>query len=321
MLLIRLIAASLLCLPLPAQPQSYPSKPVRLIVPYVAGGAGDTIARAVGIKLAESLGQPVIVENRPGANAVIGSDYVANSAPDGYTLLLPLGPSHHTIQFFQKNVPYDPVKDFTPIMIVGTAPQIIVAGPALSVNTLAELIAYGKKNPGKLSFGTSGVGSSQHLGGLLLNSAAGLDLVHVPYKGGAAALNDVLGGQVPVGIVVLSNTLQHIKAGKLKGLAVIEARRAKGAPNIPTVAEGGVPGYAVPPTWAGILGPAGLPAPIVSRLSGELAKIAASPDVRSRLEAAGFEVTGSTPQEFAQILASSVEVYRKIVTEAGITPE
>jgi tripartite-type tricarboxylate transporter receptor subunit TctC len=321
MLLIRLIAVSLLCFPLAALPQSYPSKPVRLIVPYVAGGAGDTIARAVGIKLSESLGHPVVVENRPGANAVIGSDYVAKSAPDGNTLLLPLGPSHHTIQFFQKNVPYDPVKDFTPIMIVGTAPQIIITGPALPVNTLAELIAYGKKNPGKLSFGTSGVGSSQHLGGLLLNSAAGLDLVHVPYKGGAAALNDVLGGQVPVGIVVLSNTLQHIKAGKLKGLAVIEARRAKGAPNIPTVAEAGVPGYAVPPTWAGILGPAGLPAPIVSRLSAELAKIAASPDVRSRLEAAGFEVTGSTPQEFAQILSSSVELYRKIVTDAGITPE
>lgn len=318
--MMRLLAMLFLAVPLLAVAQDYPSKPIRMIVPYTAGGAADTVARAIGHKLGDLLGQPIVIENRTGAGGMIGTDYVAKSAPDGYTLVSTLGPSHHTIQFFSKNVPYDPVKDFTAVMIVGTAPQTLVVPASLPVKSMTELVEYGKRNPGKLSFGTSGMGTSQHLGGLLLNLATGIDMVHVPYKGGAAALNDVLGGQVQVGILVLSNVLPHIKAGKLRGLGVLEAKRAKGAPDIPTVGEA-IRGYAIPETWAGILGPAGLPAPVLSKLSGELIKAVNSPEVRSRLDGAGFEFVGSAPKEFSELLSGSVDTYRKIVTEAGIKPE
>jgi tripartite-type tricarboxylate transporter receptor subunit TctC len=319
--MIRSLATLLMALPLAAAAQDYPSKPIRMIVPYTAGGAADTVARSIGNKLGELLGQPIVIENRTGAGGIIGTDFVAKSAPDGYTLVSTLGPSHHTIQFFSKNVPYDPVKDFTAVMLVGTAPQTLVVPASLPVSSMTELVEYAKRNAGKVSFGTSGVGTSQHLGGLLLNNAAGIDMVHVPYKGGAAALNDVLGAQVQVGLLVLSNVLPHIRAGKLRALGVLEAKRAKGAPSIPTVAEAGIAGYAIPDTWAGILGPAGIPAPVLSRLSAELTKAVNSPDVLSRLEGAGFEVVGSSPKEFGDLLAGSVDTYRRIVTRAGIKPE
>ena len=326
---IRLLIKTLLFAPLVLAPlapcgaiaQGFPSRPVRIIVPYSAGGGADTIARAVSARLSEALGQPVIFENRAGANGIIGSDMVVKSPPDGHTLVSTVGPSHHTIQFFSRNVPYDPVKDFPAITIVGTVPQTIVVGPGLQVSTLRELIDHAKRNPGKLSFGTAGAGTSQHLGGLLLNIAAGIDMLHVPYKGGAAALNDVLGGQVPVALLVLSNVIQHVKAGKLRALGVLEAKRARAAPDIPTVAEAGVAGYALPDTWAGILGPAGMPAPIVNRLNAELVRALQSAEVRARLEGLGFDVVGNSPQEFADLLSRSVDTYRRIVNQAGIKPE
>jgi tripartite-type tricarboxylate transporter receptor subunit TctC len=301
--------------------QAFPSKPVRVVVPYAAGGATDTVARAVGNRLSEALGQPVVIDNRGGAGGMIGSDIVAKAAPDGYTLLLTVGPPHAAYPFFMKNVPFDTVKDFTPIIVVGTAPQAIVVHPSLPVTSIRELIDYGKKNPGKLSFATAGVGSSQHMGGLLLNRAAGIDMVHVAYKGGAPALNDVLGGQLPVGIVILSNVITHVRAGKLRLLAVLEAQRAQAAPDTPTVAEAGVPGYAVPDTWIGLVGPAKLPPAIVDQVNAAVVKALGYADVRTRLEAAGFEVRGNTPQEFADGIARGYETYQKITTEAGILPE
>jgi tripartite-type tricarboxylate transporter receptor subunit TctC len=189
------------------------------------------------------------------------------------------------------------------------------------VNSIRELIDYGKKNPGKLSFGTSGAGSSQHLGGVMLNKAAGIDMLHVPYKGGGPALNDLLGGQIPVGIVILSNVLPQAKAGKVKLLAVLEAQRARAAPDTPTVAEAGVAGFAVPDTWVGMVGPARLPPAIVTAMHGALVKALQASDVRSRLEAAGFEVKSGTPEEFAELLTRSFETYRRITSEAGIKPE
>ena len=315
------VLLALLLAPLLALAQAYPSKPVRMVVPYAAGGATDTVARAVGNRLSEALGQPVVIDNRGGAGGMIGSDIVAKAAPDGYTLLLTVGPPHSAFPFFMKNVPFDTISDFTPIIIVGTAPQSIVVHPSLPVTSLKELIAYARNNPGKLSFGTSGVGSSQHMGGLMLNRAAGIDMVHVAYKGGAPALNDVLGGQIPVGIVIVSNVLTHVRAGKLRLLAVLEAQRAKAAPDTPTVAEAGVPGYALPDTWIGLVGPARLPAAIVNQVNAAVMKALAFPDVRSRLEAAGFEVRGNTPQEFADGIAKGYETYRKIATDAGIKPE
>ena len=318
---IRLTALSLLLAPVLALAQAYPSKPVRMVVPYSAGGATDTVARAVGNRLSEALGQQVVIDNRGGASGMIGSDIVAKAAPDGYTLLLTVGPPHSAFPFFMKNVPFDTVKDFTPIIVVGTAPQAIVVHPSLPVTSLKGLIDYSKKNPGKLSYGTSGVGSSQHMGGLLLNRAAGTDMVHVAYKGGAPALNDVLGGQIPVAIVILSNVITHVRAGKLHLLAVLEAQRAKAAPDTPTVAEAGVPGYAVPDTWIGLVGPARLPEAIVNQVNAAVVKALGFADVRARLEAAGFEVRGNTPKEFADGIAKGYETYRRIATEAGIKPE
>ena len=259
---------------------------IRLVVPYAAGGGVDTVARAIAQELGASLHQTVIVDNRPGGNSVIGSEAVARAAPDGYTLLVTLV-SHYAMPFLQKVVPYDPVKDFTPVTIVARAPQALVVHNTFPAKNVKELLDYAKKNPGKVFFATSGAGTSQHLAGELLNSTAKIEMVHVPYKGGAPALNDVVGGQVPVAILIMSNVLPHVKSGKLRILGVVESKRAKSAPDVPTVAEAGVPGFSVPDTWIGIMGPKNLPAPIVSKLNAELAKVVERPEVRSRLEGAG----------------------------------
>lgn len=299
----------------------YPSRPVRLIAPYAAGGAVDTVARTVGQQLSQRMGQPFVVENRVGASGAIGVDHVAKSAPDGYTILLNFGPSHHTIQLFTKSVPYNPVKDFTPISIVGTAPQVVVVHPSLAVKTVGELLEFARKNPGKVAYGTSGVGSSQHIGGVMLSVAGNAELTHVAYKGGAAALNDVLGNQIPMGILVLSNVQPHINSGKLRALGVLESHRARAAPGMPTVAESGVPGFSVPETWAGFLGPAGMQQATVKRLHGEIMSAIEIPEVRARLEAAGFEVAGRSPEAFGEELNTSVEIFRTMLTKAGVKPE
>jgi tripartite-type tricarboxylate transporter receptor subunit TctC len=279
------------------------------------------VARTIGQKLSQSFGQQFIVENRVGASGAIGVDHVAKSAPDGYTILVNFGPSHHTIQLFTKSVPYNPVKDFTPISIVGTAPQVVVVPTTLPVNTVGELLEYARKNVGKVAYGTSGVGSSQHIGGLMLSVVGNVELTHVAYKGGAAALNDVLGNQIPAAILVLSNVQPHINSGKLRALGVLEAHRARGAPGIQTVAESGVPGFAVPETWAGFLGPAGMQPATVRRLHAEIMNAIENPDVRTRLEAAGFEVGGRSPEAFGELLSTSVEIFRKMITQAGVQPE
>jgi tripartite-type tricarboxylate transporter receptor subunit TctC len=304
----------------PAHAQSYPSRPVRLVVPYAAGGGVDTVGRALAQELSVGLGQPVVVDNRPGANSLIGTDYVAKQAADGYTLLITVG-SHYALPFLAKNVPYDTVKDFTPLTIVAKAPQALVVNAAVPVKTSKELVEYVRANKGKISYGTSGAGTSQHLGGESLNATAGLDMVHVPYKGGAPALNDIIGGQIPVAILILSNVLPHVKSGKLRAIGVIEATRAKAAPELPTIAEGGVPGFSVPDTWIGILGPAGLPPAVVERLNAELQKAANNAAVKTRLDAAGFEVNLVGPEEFARQAPRTVESYRKITSSAGIRPE
>lgn len=300
--------------------QAYPNKPVRLVVPYAAGGGVDTVARAMAQQLGETLGQPMLVDNRPGANSVIGTEHVAKSPADGYTLLATLV-SHYAMPFLSRNVRYDPVRDFTPVTIIGKAPQAMFVNPATGIRSVKELIDYAKKNPGKVSYATSGAGTSQHLGGELLNHAAGIDMVHVPYKGGAPALTDVVGGQIPVGILIYSNIRQHVAAGRLRALAVIESTRAKAAPEVPTVAEAGVPGFAVPDTWIGIMGPAGLPREVLQRLNGEILKAAGVPAVRARLEGAGFEINEVGAEEFAGQGAKITEMYRSITATAGIKPE
>jgi tripartite-type tricarboxylate transporter receptor subunit TctC len=315
-----LVLLVLLGLPPAVFAQGYPSKPVRLVVPYAAGGGVDTVARALAQDLRDAMRQPVIVDNRPGANSLIGTEHVARSAADGYTLLVTLV-SHYAMPFLAKNVPYDPVKDFTPITILGKAPQSLLVHPGLPVKSVADLIDYVKKHPGTVSFATSGAGTSQHLGGELLNVMAKLDMVHVPYKGGGPAMNDLLGGQVPVAMLLMSNALPHVRAGKIRILAVIESTRAKAAPEVPTVAEAGVPGFAVPDTWIGIMGPAGLSAEIVATINAELVRVVARPAARTRLEAAGFEVNVVQSAEFARSAVPTTEAYRRITTEARIKPE
>lgn len=322
MLVHRLAAALLLCGALAAPlatAQTYPSKPVHLVVPYAPGGGVDTVARALASELGEVLRASVIVENRPGASSIIGSAYVAKADPDGYTLLITVG-THYAMPYLAQNVSYDPVRDFTPVTIIGKAPQVLAVHASVPAKTVAELIDYARRNPGKLSFATSGKGTSQHLGGELLKVMAKIDMQHVPYKGGGPALNDLVGGQVPAAMLIMSNLLPHHRAGKIRMLGVIEAERAKAAPELPTIGES-VKGFAVPDTWIGVLGPAKMPTEVTRTVDAALAKVAEQPATRTRLEAAGFEVNVVRAPEFAKLAPQAAAAYRRITSEASIRPE
>ncbi len=302
-----------------AAAQGYPAKPITLIVPYAPGGGVDTVARALAQELGTELKTAVIVENKPGASSIIGSDYVSKQPADGYVLLANVG-THYAMPYLSKNVPYDPVKDFTPITIMGRAPQVLIVNPSVPAKTVPEFIAWVKANPGKVSFATAGKGTSQHLGGEMLNAMAKLDMVHIPYKGGGPALNDVLGGQVPVAISIMSNVLPHAKAGKVNMIGTIETKRSKAAPEVPTVGES-VSGFAVPDTWIGLLGPKNLPPDVVAKLNGALVKVSGEASVRTRLEAAGFEVDVVPAADFAKLAPQYSDAYRKITQDAKIAPE
>jgi tripartite-type tricarboxylate transporter receptor subunit TctC len=315
------LIAALMTFASAATGQVYPTKPIRMVVPFPGGGAMDTVARALGNRLAEALGQQVVVDNRGGAGGTIGADIVAKAAPDGYTLVLTGGPPHLAYPFLMKNVPFDTVKDFTPIIRAAIAPQAIVAHPSLPVASVRELIDYAKKNPGKLSYGTPGIGTGPHLGGMLLNRMAGIDLVHVGYRGGAPALADVVGGQIPVAMLVLSTVIPHARSGKLRLIGLLDPQRAKAAPDTPTIAEAALPGYAAPDQWIGIFGPAHLPGAIVSQLNAAVQKALVLPDVASRLETAGFEVRAGSPQEFADYVVKAYEMYARLATELDLKPE
>ena len=304
-----------------AQTGPYPNKPIKLIAPFAPGGAADTVARILTPKLSEALGQQVIIDNRAGASGAIGSAMVAAAPADGYTLLINLGPPHQTVQFFSKGVKYDPVKDFSAIALVATAPQAVVVPVNSPIKSMADFVSAAKASASGLSYGTSGIGTSQHLAGLLLASTQDIKLTHVGYRGGAPALTDLVGSQIDSGILVLSNSLPFIQSGKLRALGVVESHRSKSAPDIPTLAEGGLTGFSVPDTWVGVLGPAGLPAAIVQRLNAEIAKVLKDAAVRNALSDAGYDVVDATRQEFVKQLADSTEIYRAIVTKAGIQAE
>jgi len=318
---VRILACGFLLAGLPpaAIAQAYPAKPIRLVVPYAPGGAVDAFARPMAQRLSEQLGQQVLVENRPGGNATIGADNIAKSAPDGYSVIL-TSINHYITPLFSKNVPYDPVEDFTPVVMVCNAPNMVAVHPSVPVNTLAELIDYAKKNPGKLHYGTTGVGSTHHLGGLMLAQLAGIGIEHVPYKGGNPTMTDVLAGAIPMVIITASTIMPHARSGKLRPLGVIEAKRYDRAAGIPAIGEV-VPGYAVPDTWLGVIGPRNLPDPIVNRLNEEMRRAIHTTEVKARLENLGFVVTGNTPAEFRAAIGRDQGVFREIVTKAGIKPE
>src|SRR5256884_2703177 len=281
--------------------QAWPNRPVRFLVPFAAGaGINDIMARLVGQHLGAGLGQPVVIENRPGAGGIAGTEAAAKAAPDGYTFLM-TNVSLVTSAYLYARLPYDPQQDFVPVTLVATSPLMLVVHPSVAAKSVQELIALAKANPGRLNFGSGGVGSTPHLSVELFKSAAGIDAVHVPYKGGAPALNDLIGGQLSFMIENVPGTMPFVKGGKLRALAITSAQRSPLEPALPTMAESGLPGYEVV-GWQGLFGVAGTPPDILVRLQAEVGKVLRLPEVRERLAALGAEPVGSTPEEFVAFI-------------------
>jgi len=295
----------------------YPSKVVRLIVPFAAGGSTDIVARALGQELSKLIGQPVIVENKPGAGGTIGSDYVAKSPPDGYTLLLGTVSTHAAAMSLYEKLPYDPLRDFTPITEIATIPNLVVVNAAsVPVQTLAELVQLAKKEPGKLTFASNGSGTSNHLATELLKTTAGIDIVHVPYKGSGPALNDLLAGHVSMMLDVVMTSYQYVKAGRLKALAVTGSTRSPLLPDVPTVAEQGFPGFEAI-VWFGVLAPAKTPPAIVEYLNKQLVAAINSPSLKTLLEGQGAQTVGNTTSDFAKVIGDEIVKWRKVVQVSG----
>ncbi len=315
-----LAAATLAAGVSPAAAQAnYPDKPVRLIIPFAAGGPSDVLGRAIGQKIAGPLGKPVIVENKPGAGTNLAAELVAKSAPDGHTLLLMMVGTQAINEAMYPKLAYDTVKDFAPISLVAASSLTLVAHPSVPAKTLPEMIRLAKAEPGRYNFASSGAGTPLHLGGELLNKAAGTKIVHVPYKGAAPALQDVLGGQVQLAMVGTPSVLTHIKSGRLTALGVTSAQRTALAPDVPTIAST-IPGYEVELVYA-IVAPAGTPRPIVDRLNAEIATALRDPELRERLLGQGFEVRTSTPDQLATYIAAEIRKWAPIVKETGVKPE
>lgn len=296
-----------------------PAKPIRIVVPYTPGGPADIIARTLSERAGPRLGQPIVIENRGGAAGNIGSDLVAKSPPDGHTLVLGTNSSHGLNVYLYKTMPFDPVRDFTPITAAVTAVITLTVGNDVPVRSFAEFVEYAKRNPGKVTYGSSGNGSPHHIAGVLLAQQAGIELVHAPYKGGAAAMADVLGGQLPAGFISLQVVAPHARAGKAKLLAVTSANRFAGLPDVPAIAET-IPGFDLS-AWLGLFGPAGMPAPVVERLNAEFVRALTEPDVRDRFAAVGMAVIANSPQAFAQMVRTDMERWAKVIPPLRISVE
>ena len=295
---------------------AYPTKPVRLVVPFPPGGTTDILARAVAQKLSETWGQQVIVDNRPGAGGNIGSELVAKSAPDGYTLLMGTVGTHAINPSLYAKMPYDHVKDFTPVILVAGVPNVLVVNPSLPVKSVSELIAYGKANPNKLNFASSGNGTSIHLSGELFRTMTGVQMTHVPYKGSSPALTDLIAGQVQLMFDNLPSSLQFIKAGKLRALAVTSAERSAALPDVPTLAESGLPGFEAS-SWFGVLAPAGTPNDIIVKLNTAIAGWLATADAKEKLSAQGAIAAGGAPDAFVRHIAAESNKWAKVVKASG----
>ncbi|CAN5900942.1 tripartite tricarboxylate transporter substrate binding protein [soil metagenome] len=299
------------------QAADYPEKPIRLIVPYPPGGTTDLLARAIAPRLGERLHQTVIIDNRAGAGGVIGAQAVARSAPDGYTLVFASIATHGILPVLQKPAPYDAIKDFSPITLVATTPNVLVANVQQPIKSVAELLAAARAKPGTINFGSTSLGGSPHMSGELLRSMTGIDIVHVPYKGGGPMLIDLMGGQIQVAFDNLPSSIAHIRAGKIRALALTTAKRWPGAPDIPTMAEAGVPGYESG-AWFGMLAPANTPKPIVDMLQKHVAAILALPEVEKMFLEQGAEPVGDTPEQFAKVIASEMQKWAKVAAATGV---
>ncbi|TMG74290.1 MAG: tripartite tricarboxylate transporter substrate binding protein [Betaproteobacteria bacterium] len=312
-----LVSAALLAFS--AFARDYPSRPVRLVVPFAAGGPNDVIARLVGGRLSDALGQPILVENRPGAGGNVGTDFVAKAPADGYTLLS-AGPGSLIINPLLGSAPYDTARDFAPVSLMASAPNVLVVHPSLPARSVRELIELARARPHQLNYASGGPGSTPHLSGALFAVMAGIDIVHVPYKGTGPASADLLGGQVQMAFFGIPPLLPHIKSGKLRALAVTGARRSPELPEVPTVHEAALPGYEVSP-WYGLLAPAGTPRVIVERLNAEVTKIVRSPEMKGKLASQGAEPAGGTPEDYAAAIRADTATWARVVKEARLSGE
>jgi len=318
--LIRALIASILVFaPAAALAQAYPSKPIRMILPFPPGGPTDILGRAISQKLSEQIGQPVVPENRPGAGGNLGLELAAKASPDGYTIVL-IGPPLAISPSLYAKLNYDAIRDFAPISLVGAVQNIIVVHNSVPAKTLKEFIQLARRHPGKLNFGSSGPGSSNHLASELLKNMYKLDMVHVPYKGGVSQLVALMSGEVDMGIMAVPPAIPHVQANKVRALAVLTEQRVLALPNVPTSKEAGVDNF-VAPVWYGILAPAGTPRAVINQLNSELHKVLASSDLKERLAAAGMEPLTSTPEQFADFIKSEIVRYAKVIKDAGIKIE
>jgi tripartite-type tricarboxylate transporter receptor subunit TctC len=316
----RTIASCLLAISSAAFAQDYPTKPLRFIAPNLPGGPTDILARLLGQKLSEALKQPVIVENRAGAGGNIGTEVASKAPPDGYTLVTGNNATFGANVSLYKHMGFDPVRDFAPVVLVATQPNILVVHPSLPAKSVKELIALSKARPGELNYSGSGMGAAAHLAAELFKTMAKVDIVHVPYKSAAPALTDVITGQNHLMFATALSVQGHIKSGRVRALAVTTAKRSRLMPELPTIAEAGVPGFEAT-TWHGVLVPAGTPAPIVNRLNAEINRALQMPDVRERLSALGGEIVGSTPREFADHIKREIPKWAKVIKAAGLKME
>ena len=303
-----------------AQAQGYPSKPIRIIVPFPPGGGTDVGTRVIAQKLQESLGQPVLVENKGGAAGILGTEYAAKAAPDGYTVMMGNIGTHAINVSLYRKLAYDPVKDFLPISQVAGLPMLLLVHPDVKANSVADLIALAKAKPGGLNYSSSGAGGMPHVSAALFAGMTGIEMVHIPYKGGGPAVADLIAGHVSLSFATALESLPHVKSGRLRALAVSSARRSVAAPELPTVAEAGVPGYESG-SWLGLFAPAGTPKEIVAKLAAEAVRIVNLPDVRERLLQQGAEPIGSTTEQLAATQLADIAKYARVLRESGVKPE
>jgi tripartite-type tricarboxylate transporter receptor subunit TctC len=315
-ILSALVAALAFASPAATLAQAFPSKPIRLIVTYPPGGGADLMARLVAPKMGEALGQAVVVENKPGASGQIGAGEVARAAPDGYTIMLDASSFAVNPSLYSK-LPYDPAKAFQPLAVLALYPNMLVVTPSFPPKDVKELVALAKAKPGTVAFASSGNGSAQHLAGELFKQRAGVDMTHIPYKGGGPAMNDVIGGQVPVFFANVASGLAHVKGGKLRAMAVTGAKRASSLPDLPTMAEAGIPGYEVY-EWNAIFAPAGTPAPVDEKLAAAIARAMQSPEIRERVATLGGDLAGYGPKEAEKFIREQTELWGKVVKAGNI---
>jgi tripartite-type tricarboxylate transporter receptor subunit TctC len=317
--IIRVIAIALAASSLQVQAQPYPNQPIRLIVPFAAGGPSDVLARAFSQKLGEDLGQPVIIDNKPGAGTNLAAEFVARSKPDGYTIFLMMVGTQAINEALYKKLSYNTVKDFAPITLVASSSLMLVANPSVPVKNTSELIAYAKANPGKVNFGSSGTGTPLHLGGELFNVQAGTDITHVPYKGAAPALTDVLGGQIQTAMIGTPAALPYVKSGKLTPIGVTSLKRSPNAPEVPAIAET-LPNFEVELVYA-LVAPTGTPNAIIKRLNTQMSTILNNPETKTQLASRGFDVQTSTPEQLGAYIKAEVTKWAPIVKKSGATAE